>query len=66
MQDDDALVFTCCPSLFFRIPRSRKCPVCRIASVTDRFGEKVADKKSKTLVVRIKAKDKPITTEVKR
>jgi len=54
------------PSLFFRIPRSRKCPVCRIASVTDRFGEKVADKKSKTLVVRIKAKDKPITTEVKR
>jgi quercetin dioxygenase-like cupin family protein len=33
---------------------------------TPHFGRNATDKESKTLVVRIKAKDKPITTEVKR
>jgi len=33
---------------------------------TPHFGRNATDKESRTLVVRIKAKDKPVTTEVKR
>jgi quercetin dioxygenase-like cupin family protein len=33
---------------------------------TPHFGRNATDKESRTLVVRIKAKDKPVMTEVKR